>query len=68
MHELRTNATPCGVATTNAVLFRVFRWNAERMTSFRIHVRLPFERYSSRRVYYQRSVILRFPLERTTDD
>jgi hypothetical protein len=44
------------------------RWNAEQTTSRPMHVQLAYERYSARRAYYQRIVVLRFPLERTTDD
>jgi hypothetical protein len=67
-HGFRSNATPHGASTTNSVWFRVFCWNARRTISSTIHALLPFERYSLRRVYYQRSAVGRFPLERTTDN
>jgi hypothetical protein len=66
--DLRMKAIPCGAATTNAVSYRVFRYNTEQMNNFPLYVQLPFERYSSRHIYYQRSVVSRFPFEYMTDD
>jgi hypothetical protein len=52
-YGFRSNATPYGPSSTNAVWFRVFRWHARQTTSSPIHVRLLFKRIVRRHVQYQ---------------